>query len=234
MQWLNCVQPFSLSSFHCLVNNNYPLRGSKFSPFDGTYSESQTPSHVPFFCILIARADCVPFNLIFDHPDLFFTLGGTRAVQFMSGGWIDNEFPAGMRETKSDTYIFPQDIAPTLLGMAEGSVGVEALLGGRTGATYGNAMWDYIKSSVDPNAMGEKQKVRKVSYSKDFFFDVKTDRTMKSVYTGDTPQLTPRLWEPIWPKEGDLLMYVHCFHYPVLADTFLTFFFIPGIRTTRA
>jgi len=125
-------------------------------------------------------------------------------VQFLAGGWLDNNLPAEQKD-KSDTYIFPQDIAPTLLDIAGGSV--TSLLGGMSGATYGNAMWEYIKRSVDPSKKAEeKQKVRKVSYSTDFFFDVQANRTMKNVYTGSTPQNIPRLWEPIWPKEGDLLM----------------------------
>jgi hypothetical protein len=126
-------------------------------------------------------------------------------VQFMTGGWLDNNLPAN-RKHKSNTYIFPSDIAPTLLDMAGGDVNL--LLDGKTGATYGNPLWEYISNSVDPaKETAAKQLVRKVSYTKDFFFDVQADRTMKNFYSGDTPLLVPRLWEPIWPKDGDLLMY---------------------------
>lgn len=84
---------------------------------------------------------------------------------------------------------------------------VSFLLGEKKGAPYGNQMWEYIKTSVDPTTRKEThQKVRKVSYAPDFFFDVQTNRTMKFVFTGDKPVNVPRLYEPIWPKNGDLIM----------------------------
>lgn len=154
-------------------------------------------------------------------------------MQFMSGGWLDNNLPAG-RSFKSDTYIFPHDIAPTLLAMADADV--DKLLGGKSGAVYGNAMWEYIKESVSPLPQAETQKVRKVSYTKDFFFDVQANRTMKNFYTGDTPQNVPRLWEPVWPRKGDLLMYVHrtnCQSW-CIRFTQTPAFFVVGIQTIRA
>jgi hypothetical protein len=127
-------------------------------------------------------------------------------VQFITGGWIDNNLPAN-RKYKSNTYTFPSDIAPTLLDMAGGDVNL--LLDGKTGATYGNPLWEFIRNSVDPAKEAEaKQLVRKVSYTKNFFFDVQANRTLKNFYTGNSPIFLPRLWEPIWPKDGDLLMYV--------------------------
>lgn len=119
----------------------------------------------------------------------------------MTGGWLDRNLPAG-RKHMSNSYIFPHDIAPTLLDMA--GADVNFLLGGRSGAVYGNALWNYIKNSVTEN--GPYQLVRKVSYGKDFFFDVQTDRTFKNFYTGDTPQYIPMLWEPVWPKANSLIM----------------------------
>jgi hypothetical protein len=137
---------------------------------------------------------------------LIYFSGGTRVVQFMTGGWIDNNLP-NVRKYKSETHTFPHDIAPTLLDMAGGDVNL--LLGGRTGATYGNSLWEVIKNSLDPTETGKPQQlVRKVSYSKTFFFDVQASRTLKSFFTGNTPIPMPRLWDPIWPKNGDLLMYV--------------------------
>jgi len=145
---------------------------------------------------------------------------------------LDKRLPSD-RKYKSDTYIFPQDIAPTLLDMAGGDIAL--LLGDNAGANYGNAMWEYIERSVDPAKEGEqKQKVRKVSYSKHLFFDVQTNRTMKNIYTGDEPQNVPRLWEPIWPKEGDLLMYVH-FRIEFWPLSILTLLICStGIQTTKA
>jgi hypothetical protein len=133
-----------------------------------------------------------------------FRTGGTRVVQFMTGGWLDRNLPAN-RSRKSDTFIFPNDIAPTLLNMAGANVGL--LLDGKTGAPYGNALWNYIRNSVDPTkARLPKQMVRKVTISKEFFFDVQANRTLKNFYTGETAVPLPRLWDPIWPKNGDLLM----------------------------
>jgi hypothetical protein len=86
---------------------------------------------------------------------------------------------------------------------------VSLLLDGKKGAPYGNSLWNYIQNSVDPSkARRPKQLVRKVSISNDLFFDVQENRTMKNIFTGDSALQTPRLWEPIWPKKGDLLMYV--------------------------
>lgn len=122
----------------------------------------------------------------------------------MTGGWLDRNLPAN-RSRKSDTFIFPNDIAPTLLSMAGANVNL--LLDGKKGAPYGNALWNYIRNSVDPTkARRPKQMVRKVTISKEFFFDVQANRTLKNFYTGDTAVPLPRLWEPIWPKNGDLLM----------------------------
>jgi hypothetical protein len=86
---------------------------------------------------------------------------------------------------------------------------VSLLLDGRKGAPYGNALWSYIRNSVDPTkAQNSKQLVRKVSLSKDLFFDVGENRTLKNIVTGDNAVVLPRLWEPIWPKNEDLLVYV--------------------------
>ena len=132
--------------------------------------------------------------------------GGTRVVQFLAGGWLDVNLPPN-RKFKSDTHIFAPDIAPTLLGMAGGDVSF--LLGNKTGATYGNQLWNFIKASVDPALKNDaKQLVRKVSYSTNFFFDVQTNRTLKNFYSGNESVPIPRLWDPVWPKNGDLLMYV--------------------------
>jgi hypothetical protein len=131
-------------------------------------------------------------------------LGGTRVVQFMTGGWLDQNLPAN-RSFVSNTFIFPNDIAPTLLDMA----GADAsfLLEGKKGAPYGNSMWEYIQNSVDPQKKSKPQQlVRKVAYSKELFFDVQANRTMKNFYNGNATLAIPRLWDPIWPKNGDLLM----------------------------
>ena len=130
--------------------------------------------------------------------------GGIRVPQFISGGWIDQQLPA-VRKAQSNTYIFPNDIAPTLLEMAGGDVSF--LLGGNKGAPYGSPMWKYIKNSIDPTmSLSTHQRVRKVSYTPDMFFDVQEARTMKFFYTGSNPMLVPRLYEPVWPKTGDLIM----------------------------
>jgi hypothetical protein len=130
--------------------------------------------------------------------------GGIRVPQFISGGWIDQQLPA-VRKAQSNTYIFPNDIAPTLLEMAGGDVSF--LLGKNAGAPYGSPMWEYIKNSIDPTkSLSTHQRVRKVAYTHDMFFDVREDRTMKFFYTGNNPILTPRLYEPVWPRTGDLYM----------------------------
>jgi Sulfatase len=149
--------------------------------------------------------------------------GGTRVVQFMTGGWLEKNLPAN-RLYKSNTFIFPSDIAPTLLGMAGANVSL--LLDGKKGAPYGNAMWNYIRNSVDPTkAQHPEQMVRKVSISNDLFFDVQENRTLKNIYTGETALQTPRLWDPIWPKNGDLLMYVEIVQYCGGIAPLLTFRF---------
>ena len=174
-QWNNTIVYFTSDNggpiYTAAAMNNYPLRGMKFTPFEG----------------------------------------GTRVVQFMTGGWINQNVPAD-RRYKSDTNIFANDIAPTLLEMVGADVGF--LLGGNKGAPYGNPMWKYIQNSVEleENATKPIQKVRKVIFSKEFFFDVQLNRTLKNIFTGNIPMATPRLWDPIWPKNGDLLMYV-CRHY---------------------
>lgn len=81
------------------------------------------------------------------------------------------------------------------------------LFKGVKGANYGNSMWQYLKNSVDAAQPKEThQMVRKVSFNKDFFFDVQLDRTLKHIFMGKIPQWTPRLWEPVWPRNGELLM----------------------------
>jgi hypothetical protein len=125
-------------------------------------------------------------------------------VQFMTGGWLDHNLPA-KRRYKSSTNIFPNDIAPTLLDMVGANISL--LLDGKKGAPYGNSLWKYIQNSVDlTNRNKPTQLVRKVVISKEFFYDVQSNRTLKNFYNGDTPLSTPRLWDPIWPKDGDLLM----------------------------
>jgi hypothetical protein len=126
-----------------------------------------------------------------------------RIAQFFTGGWIDNHLST-TRNYQSNSYFFPSDIAPTLLEMAGGNSNF--LLEGKTGASYGNPMWEYIKNSVDPTKGQEThQKVRKVSYSPTVYFDVQADRTMKNFFTGKTPQYIPRLWAPVWPTNDDLV-----------------------------
>jgi Sulfatase len=170
-QWNNTIVYFTSDNggpiYTAAAMNNYPLRGMKFTPFEG----------------------------------------GTRVVQFMTGGWINQNLPAN-RRYKSDTNIFANDIAPTLLEMV--GADVSFLLGENKGAPYGNPMWTYIQNSVDQveSPTKPKQKVRKVVISKEFFFDVQPNRTLKNIFTGNIPMATPRLWKPIWPKTGDLLMYV--------------------------
>lgn len=121
--------------------------------------------------------------------------------QFLSGGWIDNNLPKD-RSNKSSTYVFVNDWAPTLLEMI--GANKHYLLGDRTGASYGNEMWTFIKNSVSRN--GKKvQKKRLVSYSTTLFFDVSEDKTFKMMYTGDDGVYIPRHWSAIWPLEGDLI-----------------------------
>jgi hypothetical protein len=132
-----------------------------------------------------------------------FLIGGTRVVQFLSGGWL-NKTLSPDRAFKSNSYVFPHDIAPTLLDMA--GANIDLLLDGKNGAVFGHSIWESIKNSVTPSSTGPRQLTRKVSYSRDIFFDVQNDKTLKHVYTDDHPVDIPRLWEPIWPKNGDLLM----------------------------
>ena len=170
-QWNNTIVYFTTDNggpvYLAAANNNYPLRGTKFTPFEG----------------------------------------GLRVVQFMTGGWINQNLPEN-RGYKSVTNMFPNDIAPTLLEMV--GADVSFLLGSNKGAPYGNPMWNYIKNSVEriPNVSRPVQKVRKVVISKEVFFDVRSNRTLKNIYTGDIPVFVPRLWDPIYPKTGDLIMYV--------------------------
>jgi hypothetical protein len=126
-------------------------------------------------------------------------------VQFLSGGWVERNLPSNHRR-KSNTYIFPNDVLSTLLQMAGGDPGT--VHSGKAGAPYGNALWNYIRNSVTTDNTPETphQLVRKVSYGPDWFFDVQQDKVLKHFYTGDTPMLVPRLYEPIWPKDGDLVM----------------------------
>jgi Sulfatase len=159
--------------------------------------------------------------------------GGVRVPQFISGGWIDKQFPpsasaaAPSRAAKSDTFVFVPDVAPTLLDMAIPGAH-KYLLGDRSGAVYGNPMWTYIKNSlvVPPNPtttsagsaaasaaaaaagalMPPHQLPRRVSYGPDFYFDVQANRTVKNFYTGTSPQTSPRLWSPNYPQTSDLLM----------------------------
>ena len=178
-QWNNTIVYFTSDNggpiYTAAAMNNYPLRGMKFTPFEG----------------------------------------GTRVVQFMTGGWIDQNLPA-KRRYKSETNIFVNDVTPTLLEMA--GADVSFLLGNNKGAPYGTPLWKYIQNSVEltPNATKPKQKVRKVVISKEFFFDVQLNRTLKNIYTGTIPVATPRLWDPIWPKNGDLLMYVTSLQFYIL------------------
>jgi Sulfatase len=170
-QWNNTIVYFTTDNggpvYLAAANNNYPLRGTKFTPFEG----------------------------------------GLRVVQFMTGGWINQNLPEN-RGYKSVTNMFPNDIAPTLLEMV--GADVSFLLGSNKGAPYGNPMWNYIKNSVEqiPNASKPIQKVRKVVISKEVFFDVGPNRTLKNIYTGDIPVFVPRLFDPIFPKNGDLISYV--------------------------
>lgn len=169
-QWNNTVVLFTSDNggaiYASTASNNYPLRGSKFSSFDG----------------------------------------GTRVPQFLTGGWLDQNMPLSTNNHRSETFMFPQDWAPTLLEMAGGDA--SQLLGkhAETNGPYGSAMWDYIAQSVQPGAENvDAQKMRKASLSYYFFFDVQEDRTMKMVETGDGAVMTPRKWAPVWPKDNDYL-----------------------------
>jgi hypothetical protein len=89
--------------------------------------------------------------------------------------------------------------------MAGGDVSL--LYGNQTGAPYGSQMWNYIKNSLNSSSPSTShQKVRKVSYTPKMYFDVQPNSTVKFVYTGNDTVLIPRLYEPIWPKDGDLIM----------------------------
>lgn len=124
--------------------------------------------------------------------------------QFLSGGWLENNLPEGHLKS-SGTFVFPIDIAPTLLEMA--GADKSYLLDDRTGPVYGNGVWEYIKQSVVPGTAKETHQMeREVSYRADLFFDVKLNETIKNMYVGLQPQFMPRHWDPIWPKNGDLLM----------------------------
>ena len=83
----------------------------------------------------------------------------------------------------------------------------DVILEGRQGASYGNPMWEYIKASLDTTegTSGSHQKVRKVSYTPEVYFDVQSDRTMKNFFTGSTPQSLPRLWSPLFPGNDELV-----------------------------
>lgn len=52
--------------------------------------------------------------------------GGYRVVQFLAGGWF-NQDSQQQQGRKSDTYVFMNDWAPTLLEMVGGSSAVEKL-----------------------------------------------------------------------------------------------------------
>lgn len=135
---------------------------------------------------------------------LFHFLGGIRVPQFISGGWINDQLQE-RRGKNSSTYIFANDITPTLLEMAGGDVNF--LYGNKTGAPYGSQLWSYIKDSLDPSMPPTNhQKVRKISYTPKMYFDVQSSGTFKFFYTGSDTMPVPRLYEPIWPKDGDLIM----------------------------
>jgi len=102
---------------------------------------------------------------------------------------------------------FPLDLGPTLLEMA--GAGSRFLFGKeeRKEATYGSEMWNFIKNSIDPSKHRRTwQKPRKVSYSSTLYFNITEETTTKNLYTGLQPVLTPRHWDAVWPKDGDLLM----------------------------
>ena len=84
---------------------------------------------------------------------------------------------------------------------------VSFLYGNKTGAPYGSQLWSYIKNSLDlssPSILNH-QKVRYVSYTPQMYFDIQQNSTLKFFYTGSNTMPVPRLYEPIWPKDGDLI-----------------------------
>lgn len=168
-QWNNTIVFFTSDNGGAIlkdsVNNNFPLRGAKFSMFEG----------------------------------------GIRVPQFFAGGWIENQLgDAGCKEVPatSDTYFFPNDIAPTLLKMV--GANKKYLIDDLEGAPYGNEMWAHIKNSITGG--GPHQKPRKVSFSHDMFFHVKSEtQTYKNFFYGNKAVPLPRLWAPVWPRDGDLI-----------------------------
>lgn len=135
--------------------------------------------------------------------------GGLRVPQFLSGGWIDQaqNIPSS-RSFNSSTYMFVLDWAPTLLEMVGGpGTSSKYLLDSRTGPSYGNELWEYIKNSILPSSSPNKpsQLKRNVSYSLELYFDVTEETTHKMIYTGEKPVLTPRHWEATWPMDDDLI-----------------------------
>mmetsp|Transcript_10580 Transcript_10580/g.16141 ORF Transcript_10580/g.16141 Transcript_10580/m.16141 type:complete len:640 (+) Transcript_10580:180-2099(+) len=131
--------------------------------------------------------------------------GGMRVAQFMAGGWLNKNLGSTNGPRVSDTYIFPMDVGPTLLQMA--GADKSYLIQDKKGAVYGNELWEYIaRSTTTTTSYGPIQKERMVSFTHDLFFDVREYTTTKLFYTGEEPQLTPRLWKPIYPTDEDLLM----------------------------
>lgn len=135
--------------------------------------------------------------------------GGVHVPQFMTGGWLEQNLPPATLPTVSDTFIFTMDIGPTLLEMAGGSR--SDLLGNRTGAVYGNALFEHIKASIrvfeeeeEGAALGHQME-RKVSYDSGVFFEVSENATYKNYHTGSLPILSPRHWSPSYPQEDDLM-----------------------------
>mmetsp|Transcript_10583 Transcript_10583/g.16159 ORF Transcript_10583/g.16159 Transcript_10583/m.16159 type:complete len:631 (+) Transcript_10583:180-2072(+) len=131
--------------------------------------------------------------------------GGMRVAQFMAGGWLNKNLGSTNGPRVSDTYIFPMDVGPTLLQMA--GADKSYLIQDKKGAVYGNELWEYIaRSTTTTTSYGPIQKERMVSFTHDLFFDVREYTTTKLFYTGKEPQLTPRLWKPVYPTDEDLLM----------------------------
>lgn len=167
-QWDNTIVLFMSDNGGAVYtftgSNNYPLRGSKLSKWEGA----------------------------------------TRVNAFLSGGWVDKAKKTS-RETRSDSYVFAMDWAPTLLQMAGGDKSM--ITGDKIGTTYGNGMWDFIKNSVNmpakPNSPHQLE--RKVSYSSDLMYHVKEDTTFKFFNTGNIPQVFTRKWNPVWPTNDDLI-----------------------------
>lgn len=109
--------------------------------------------------------------------------GGVHVPQFMTGGWLEKNLPENTLPAVSDTYIFTMDIGPTLLQMAGGSR--SDLLGDRTGAVYGDSLFENIKASIGVNSTETMhQKERKVSYDSSVFFEVGENATYKNYHTG--------------------------------------------------